>query len=242
MKHRQLIDQLERELKQTLGCEVKRVELFALPMHTMDVTFSPIIKKRMDILMKILLSAAQSGQFQTVQELSDMLHVEELFVSDLLEQMQRSKLVAIIDGYYMLTPTGEKQLAEGVYEEQLEEETASLLYSPVHEDYFLDDVEEMLELEELVDTLIEESELTLREDMICETLQTEKRKVDPAIYVLSMNEAVERQIHDIPYVAFVCYDRKGDRSFIRTHSFLTNGWDDVVDRYLAKEKLQQWKA
>lgn len=242
MKHKQLMEQLERELKQTLDCEVKRVELFALPMHTLDVTFSPIIKKRMDILMKILLSAAQSGQFQTIQELSDMLHVEELFVSDLLDQMQHSKLVAVVDGYYMLTPNGEKQLAEGVYEEQLEEETASLLYSPVHERYFRDEVEEMVELEDLVDTLMEESVLTLHEDLICETLQSIKREEDPAMYVLAMGEVVERQIHDIPYAAFVCYDRKGDRYFIRAHSFLMNSWDDEVEGYLTKEKLVEWKA
>ena len=242
MKHKQLIEQLEREIKQTLDCEVQRVELFALPMHMLDVTFSPIIKKRMDILMKIFLSAAQSGQFQTVQELSEMLHVEELFVTDLLAQMQRSKLIEVVEGFYTLTTTGEKQLAEGVYEEQLEEETASLLYSPVHNNYFPDEVEEMLELEELVDTLLEESELTLNEETICETLQSIKREADPEIYVLAIGEAVERQIHDIPYVAFVCYDRSADRHFIRAHSFLTNGWDDIAEQYVSKEKLVEWKA
>lgn len=241
MKHKQLIEQLERELKQTLDCEVQRVELFALPMHTIDVTFSPMIKKRMDILMKILLTAAQSGQFQTIQELSEMLHVEELFVSDLLEQMQRSKLIEVVDSFYTLTANGEKQLAEGVYEEQLEEETASLLYSPVHDSYFPDEAEEMVEVEEIVDTLLEESELVLHESKICDILQAEKREVDPAIYVLSVGEVIERQIHDIPYVGFVCYDRKGDRHFIRAHSFLTNSWDDAVESYLSKEKLVEWK-
>lgn len=241
MEHKQLIEQLERELTQTLDCEVKKVELFALPVHTIDVAFSPILKKRMDILMKILLSAVKSGQFQTVQELSEMLHVEALFVTDLLEQMVRSKLILVLDGFYTLTENGEKQLAEGVYEEQLEEEVVSLLYSPVHDGYFRDEVEDMPELEELVESLIEESELTIYEEAICDVLQEMKREVDPSIYVLAIGEATERQIHDIPYVGFVCYDRKADRYFIRAHSFLTNEWDDVAEGYLTKEKLVEWK-
>lgn len=240
MDNDKLIEQLSNELKQTLNCSIIETKMVSIPFHSFDVTYYPIIKKRMDILMKMLLTAAKTNGFKDAVELSDVLHVETLFINDLLSQMKRSHLIEQED-MIALTAKGEKQLAEGVYEEQLDLETSILLYSPVHEAYFSEDVEDLLEFEEELELVLEESSLQIVDEAICEKLQDEKREQDPSIHVLAYEEIVEKQIYDLPFLVFICYEQKGERYFMRVHNYVTNEWDEVAERFLQKEKLAEWR-
>lgn len=235
-----LIEQLSNEIKQTLNCQIIETKMVSIPFHSFDVTYYPIVKKRMDILMKMLLTAAKTNGFKDATELSDVLHVETLFIQDLITQMKRSHLIEQED-MLSLTAKGEKQLAEGVYEEQLDIETSVVLYSPVHEAYFLEDVEELLDFEDELEPIMEESTLQIHPEAICAKLQDEKREQDPSIHVLAYEEMIERQIYDLPFLVFICYEQKSERYFIRVHNYLTNEWDEEAERFLQKEKLASWR-
>src|SRR5690606_34136354 len=67
--------------------------------------------------------------------LADMLSVEALFVSDLLDKMQRTGLVLLGKKGYVLTPKGFDYLEKGIFEEALDGEQALISYSASHDEY-----------------------------------------------------------------------------------------------------------
>lgn len=85
--------QLTMQIEQQLEAKVLDVKEFTIPYSIVNVQYIPIIKKRMDILMKMLLTSYESGIFTKTEQLASILMVEPLFINDLTRQMERSKLI-----------------------------------------------------------------------------------------------------------------------------------------------------
>ena len=62
-------------------------ERWKLPAVLYGVSFDRVKRLKMDILMKMLLLAFQEADVRRAAILSDMLFVEELFISDLIDKM-----------------------------------------------------------------------------------------------------------------------------------------------------------
>lgn len=96
-------------------------ERWKLPAVLYDVSFDRVKRLKMDILMKMLLLTFQEADIRRAATLSDMLFVEELFISDLIGKMQRTGLIGLEKQGYRLTAKGYDYLGKGIFEERWKE-------------------------------------------------------------------------------------------------------------------------
>ncbi len=237
---------LQKQLAQELnmdGTQIIHQMNFCVPIHTLQATYNPVLKKPMDILMKMLLKAFQTGVFKDGNTIADVLLVEPLFVNDLLHTMQKSGLLQF-EEVYSLTPKGEQQLAEGVYEEQLESVTDLLHYSPLHGEFLAGDVEDVLDFEDFPEEVLEApQEITILEQTLIDALNDrQEEEAERQAFVTDIEDYEEIQINDIPCVAFICYDKKADRLFARVYNTLLNEWDPKIEDILHERQRAEWRT
>lgn len=113
------MDKLIEELRASVAEDPDRTiineEVWQLPVVLYDVSFDWVKRLKMDILMKMLLLTFQEADIRRAATLSDMLFVEELFISDLIAKMQRTGLIGLEKAGYKLTPKGHEYLGKGIF-------------------------------------------------------------------------------------------------------------------------------
>lgn len=219
---------------------------WCIPIRTIEVTYEPIRRSTMDVLMQMLLISMQEANFQNVEELSELLLVDPLFIGDLVSLMSRVRLIEQTDGFYRLTPKGEQQLSRGIFEEELEVETATLLFSPCHQAILPageEDIEEFDELPEpyrYVDKEAEQQE-QFDEAMLLAALQQEEEATSAQKIVETIVTAQAQQINDIPCLQFILYDKEKNIVYVRVWNTLLNQWDEKLEQQLTEKEQLQWR-
>ncbi len=84
MELHQIQQQLIKKLEKEKSALIIHTDIWCIPMHTYEITYQPVRKRTMDILMKILLFSCQKSTFERAEQLSEILLVEPLFIEDLL--------------------------------------------------------------------------------------------------------------------------------------------------------------
>ncbi|EGQ26107.1 hypothetical protein HMPREF9372_1894 [Sporosarcina newyorkensis 2681] len=107
---------LQKELQQQPDLQIKQSASWGLPVQLVKVPYSTIKRTTMDILMKMILLTIQKLDVTEPKIIADFLAVEPLFVKDLFEKMQRTKMIQQRKGIFELTKIGVEQLQSGVYE------------------------------------------------------------------------------------------------------------------------------
>lgn len=241
-----LQQRLMRELQQNRHVKIMKSTDWCIPIRTIEVTYEPIRRSTMDVLMQMLLISMQEANFQNVEELSELLLVDPLFIEDLVSLMSRVRLIEQADGFYRLTPKGEQQLARGIFEEELEVETATLLFSPCHQAILPageEDIEEFDELPEpycYVDKEAEQQE-QFDEAMLLEALQQEEEATSAQKIVETIVSAQAQQINDIPCLQFILYDKEKNIVYVRVWNTLLNQWDEKLEQQLTEKEQLQWR-
>src|SRR5690606_28048012 len=115
--------------------------------------YKPVLKRQMDILMKMILISVQKAPFLNGLQISEILLVEELFVQDLLSKCVNMGLILRNENGFEITEKGKVQLETGIYEEDQETTTLELLYSSSHMRFFTGDLEEVLEYEDFPEAI-----------------------------------------------------------------------------------------
>ena len=129
MNHRHLINELENKH----DAKVIHTKENSFPVFTTTVSYYPIQKTPMDILMKMMLIAFQKAPIKATDVLANILLVEPLFIEDLTSKMRQAHLIEMAEGEpYKLTSKGLGQLEAGIFEEQLELVTEEVYYSAHH--------------------------------------------------------------------------------------------------------------
>jgi len=235
-----------RELQQNRHVKIMKSTDWCIPIRTIEVTYEPIRRSTMDVLMQMLLISMQEANFQNVEELSELLLVDPLFIGDLVSLMSRVRLIEQTDGFYRLTPKGEQQLARGIFEEELEVETATLLFSPCHQAILPageEDIEEFDELPEpyrYVDKEAEQQE-QFDEAMLLAALQQEEEATSAQKIVETIVTAQAQQINDIPCLQFILYDKEKNIVYVRVWNTLLNQWDEKLEQQLTEKEQLQWR-
>jgi len=239
---------LMRELQQNRHVKIVKSTDWCIPIRTIEVTYEPIRRSTMDVLMQMLLISMQEAKFQNVQELSELLLVDPLFIEDLVSLMSRVRLIEQSEGFYKLTPKGQQQLARGIFEEELEVETATLLFSPCHQAILPAGEEDIEEFDELpapyryVDKEAEQQE-QFDEAMLLIALQQEEQEASSSQKIIETIVTSEaKQINDIPCLEFLLYDKDQDIFYVRVWNTLLNKWDEELERQLTDQEQPQWRA
>lgn len=237
-------EQLANELTQNPNIEIKKQQQYSIPVHTLDVSYHPVVRNAMDILMKMMLISFQKAKIQSADILADILLVEPLFIQDLTNKMVHLQMIQL-DGHYTLTTKGLAQLQAGIFEEELPLVTRPLQYSTLHKDVLQGDIEALLDIEQFPESFpyIESEEIgDLNEALLISSLQAMEQSLalgedEVQTFITSIQGTESIQINDVPVLCFVLYDKKEARHEVRVYNTLTNEWDTkVADILFAHEK------
>ena len=245
-----LQQRLIKEIQQNRHVKIIKRDQWCIPVRTVEVTYEPMRRSTMDVLMTMLLISMQEADFRDAKELSELLLVDPLFIEDLVSIMLRVRLIEKIEGTYRLTAKGTLQLERGIFEEELEQEMANILYSPCHEDFLTGDLESIEEFDELpplyryVDEEAERRD-TFEDSLLIEALTKESKEEDATssaqIIISSIISSSATQINDIPCFEFIVYDQEKDIYYARVWNTLLDHWDEVLEHQLTEKEKLKWR-
>ncbi|MFJ7731338.1 hypothetical protein ACIQXF_05515 [Lysinibacillus sp. NPDC097231] len=237
-----------RELQQNRNVKIVKTDEWCIPIRTVEVTYEPVRRSTMDVLMTMLLISIQEADIASAQDLSELLLVDPLFIVDLVSLMSRVSLIEQKDGFYRLTSKGQQQLEHGIFEEELDVEMANLYYSPCHLAFLAVDEDNMEEYDDLpelyrfVDEKAEKQE-HFEEAMLIKALQQEDHEEAGASQkiIAKIVQTDAKQINDIPCLEFVLHDKEQDILFVRVWNALLNQWDSHLEQQLTEKEQLQWR-
>ncbi|MEK4425459.1 nucleoside-diphosphate sugar epimerase [Solibacillus sp. FSL K6-1523] len=240
-------EKLAKELLQNPNIEIKKQLQYSIPVHTLEVSYHPVVRNAMDILMKMMLLSFQKAKLQSPAILADILLVEPLFIHDLTNKMMHLHMIEK-DEHYTLTTKGLAQLQAGIFEEELPLVSRHLQYSALHKDVLQGDIEALLDIEQFPDSFpyMESEEIgALDEAMLIEHLQTLEQENELAedevqTFITSIHATESIQINDVPVLCFVLYDQKEERHEVRVYNTLTNEWDVEVASVVFMHEKETW--
>jgi len=251
MKLEDLKQQLSQKLEQNSKINIVQMECWTIPVHTLQITYKPVIRSKMDILMKMLLISFQKGNFQHAEQLSEILLVEQLFIQDLMTKMLKTGLIEKGETHYQLTAKGSSQLSSGVFEEEQEPKTMELHYSPVHETFLYGDVEEVLDYEDFPEEnyryVHHNEELQLSNEQILKELRDNKANSEndeenqTQEMISSVDLIEEIQINDVPCIEFIEYNKEKDLYSARIWNSVEESWDEILEQQINSKDRPTWK-
>ncbi|MFC7686955.1 hypothetical protein [Ureibacillus sp. GCM10028918] len=252
MELQSLQQKLELELTNKSKAVILESDTWCVPVRTLEVTYKPVRRTKMDILMKMLFLSLKDTKFQSSEQISEILLVEQLFVEDLLSKMQKTGLIEKVDSYFQLTEKGQKQFANGVFEEEQEATSTEILYSSTHKNFLVGDIEEVLEFEDFPEQIfryqIQKDELPIDDRFMVEAIRSKKDDNDEEIedereklFITSIDSVEDVQVNDVPCVEFLLYDEEKDLFFSRVWNTLMKKWDDHLENLIQENEKSSWR-
>ena len=245
---RDLEKRLKKELQQNIKVKLIDSASWSIAVHSIEVEFKPIKRTKMDVLMKMMLLTFQKAKITKADQLSDLLLVEQLFLEDLLNIMGRTGLIEKRESVFTLTDRGLRQLENGIFEEEQETKTHTLLYSPCHEDFLQGEIKPALDGEEELEIYRyakEESAKIKFEDLqVINALRTsgvEAEEGDIQTVVSEIVSTSELYIDDVPCLEFILYNEEEDLLYARVWNTLLEKWDETLENELNEKERGNWK-
>ncbi len=237
-----------RELQQNRNIKIVKTAEWCIPIRTVEVTYEPVRRSTMDVLMTMLLISIQEADFESTLELSELLLVDPLFIEDLVSLMVRVNLMKKEDNFYRLTEKGQLQLEQGIFEEELEIEKTMLYFSPCHQSFLTidadnrDEYDDLPELYRYIDKKAEQQE-QFEESMVIAALQDENEKEvgNSQKVITKIVQTEAQQINDSPCLEFVLYDKEQDILFVRVWNTFLNRWDHYLEQQLTDKEQLTWR-
>lgn len=239
---------LAKQLEQDPAVEVKQIKQYSIPVHTLQVSYHPIMRNAMDILMKMMLISFQKAKLKNVELLADILLVEPLFIHDLTNKMLHLGMITK-EEVFSLTEKGQAQLQSGIFEEELELTNYFVQYSPLHKTLMEGDLENLMDIEQFPDNFpymeseeIGEIEESLLVNYIQKQLSNEPVEEDAApLFITSVKSTESIQIYDVPIICFVLYHKNDQRFIPRIYNTLTGAWDETIEAILLENEKEDWQ-
>ena len=245
---KELKSRLTKELQQGFNVQIMDTLSWKIPVHTIEVAYETVTKTKMDILMKMMLIAFQKAEIETIEELSEILLVEQLFIEDLINKMTNARMIEKTQGIFALTDAGSEQLGTGIFEHEPESGNTETLYSPCHQSFLSGKLENIrfeeqekyryqVEFDNWEVTSLEKSSLfkVLRESGI----ETEEGNVQ--LIISKIISATDRKITTVPCIEFRLYNKEEDLMYARVWNTLTEQWDERLETQLNEKERTKWR-
>lgn len=243
------MDKLKNELRSGLlanpDVSIVNDALWQLPIVTYAVSFGRVKRFKMDILMKMLLLSFQEAEIRRAAALADMLLVEELFVRDLIEKMERRQLVQLEKKGYGLTAKGYEYLEKGIFEEEMEGDETLVSFSAVHDEYVLATNHSSLEAgDKLSPYRYASGRGTLKKERIQQLLTEEMvyaEEENVQIMITEVTACIEQETRYVPCLEFQLYDSKQDIFYARVWNTMTGSWDEKLAKQIEEREVMKWR-
>lgn len=232
----QLKERLARELLQDLHVQIVERGDFSVPVQAIEVQYTPISRAPMDVLMKMILLVIKKMPIKSPTQISELLYVEILFITDILQALMRERMLTQ-DTSYHLTEKGEQQLTLGIFEQQLDTTVDTLLYSALHDAFVTSGLEEIeanvyfpKPLEDVPETI------NIEDEIYCAQLTQSTAQL-----VTAIEQVNYQQVYDVPCLYFVLYNKEEDSYYARVWHVLDAQWDALVEAKLNQQQRLVWR-
>ncbi len=240
---------LIRELQQNTNVKIMDSREWCVPVYTIEVTYRPIKRIKMDVLMKMMLLSFQKANIENARQLSEILLVDQLFVEDLISLMKKSGLIKVTTDKILLTSKGEEQLGRGIFEEEQELETEQLLYSQTHDSFLLGEIKPASEGEENLQVFRHAPEkrqarFRWEEDVVIEALHKKgvlEDKGETQIIIGDIVATEELYVDDVPCLEFILHNESDDSLYARVWNTLSDEWDKTLEEMLVEQERVSWR-
>ena len=239
-----LIEELRTRATENPDVSIVNDKVWKLPIVLYDVGFSRVKRLKMDILMKMLLLAFQEVDIRRAATLSDMLFVEELFISDLIDKMQRTGLIGLEKSGYKLTAKGYDYLAKGIFDEEMDGDKTVISYSAAHDQYRLAEDGGHAEAGDELPVYRYPVKGSLNKDRMQQLLSKElsdRGEQSFQTIVSGITSCVEHDTVHIPCIEFQLYDQQQDIFYARVWNTLTGSWDETLEKQIEAREVVKWR-
>ncbi|WP_066255872.1 hypothetical protein [Neobacillus drentensis] len=237
--------QLRSILLENPAVQIKKSVMWHLPVRTYNVSFKPVKRSKMDILMKMMLLTFEQTEIRRAANLSELLLVEELFIADLLVKMQRMGLIRLEKESYKLTSKGQEQVKTGIMLEEMKEESTVLSYSPVHDEFWPEMAEHLPETtEELPLFRYANNQDHINEDRILQVLAERENGLDENGFqtvVADVNSFDLQKVEQIPCLEFQIYNKEQDIFYARVWNTWRGRWDNTLEKQIEEKEGLEWR-
>jgi hypothetical protein len=240
-----LTARLRASLLENSAVEIKESAMWYVPVETVDVIFKRVKRSKMDILMKMILLAVEQTDIRRAANLSEMLLVEELFIADLLEKMQRTGLIYLERSIFKLTTKGQEQLQTGIVEDEMEEEGTELFYSSVHDEFIPESTSSLPEVNEGW-KLYRYAEIQdfNDNDRIFHVLSEQENGLDENGFQTVVSELIsfeQQTVEHVPCLEFQLYNKEQDIYYARVWNTWLARWDDKLEKQIEEHERVEWR-
>lgn len=236
---------LRAALLENPAVQMKETAVWNLPVITFNVAFKRVKRSKMDILMKMLLFALEKTEIRRAANLAEMLLVEELFIADLMEKMQRIGLIRLEKESYKLTLKGREQLEAGIFDEEMDEEQTVLFYSPVHDEFWPAVTEQVAETnEEWPLYRYAEPQDPIQEDRIFPVLAEKENALEENGFqtvVAEVTNVDQQLVEHIPCLEFQLYNKEQDLYYVRVWNTWIERWDETLEKQIDEQERIEWR-
>lgn len=244
------MDKLKKKLRAELlknpAVQIRKSDVWHIPVITYSVAFHRVKRSQMDILMKMMLLTFEQAQIRRAANLSELLLVEELFIEDLLKKMQRMGLIRLEEGSYKLTSRGQRQLKTGIMEEEMEEESSVISYSPFHGEIWPKMTEALPETEkELPLYRYASDQNLLDQDRILQVLAERFEGVEEGGFqtvVAGVNRFDQQKVESVPCLEFQLYNKEQDIFYARVWNLWLGRWDETLEKQIEEKERLEWRG
>ncbi|MFJ7936149.1 hypothetical protein [Sporosarcina sp. NPDC096371] len=239
---------LTRELQQDINIKILDSQSWSFPIHSIEIAYQTVMRTQMDILMKMMLMAFQTGAITDAEELSEILLVEQLFINDLIDKMSRTGVIEKHGHSFALTEAGIQQLDSGIFVHEPENAVKKALFSPCHQVFLKGDLESLSAEEyetyryqqKFADWTVKSLAKT---DAITalQSLGVESNEGNIQIVISKIVSATTVQTDDVPCLEFRLYNNAEDVVYARVWNTLVGHWDETLEEQLNAEERKKWR-
>lgn len=236
--------ELRTNLEVNSDVSVIKQQTWKLPIVLYDLGFSRVKRLKMDVLMKMLLFAFQETEIHRAANLAELLLVEELFIRDLMEKMQRTGLIQLEKRGYRLTAKGFDYLEKGIFDEEMEGDDMVMSFSSVHDEYALALQNEHPEASETMPLYRYFKKAALNKERVQQLLLSEMvfpEEEGFQVIATDVTSCIEQETDFIPCIEFQLYDSKQDLFYARIWNTLSGTWDEILAKQIEEREVVRWR-
>lgn len=238
------IKELRTNLSANPDVTIIKEKVWKLPAVLYDVGFGRVKRLKMDVLMKMLLFAFQEADIHRAANLAEMLLVEELFIRDLMEKMQRTGLIQLEKRGYRLTAKGFDYLEKGIFDEEMEGDETVISFSSVHDEYVLAGEAGHPAAEEAMPLYRYFKKAALNKERMQQLLSGEMTyAAEESFQVIAteITSCIERETDFIPCIEFQLFDAKQDLFYARIWNTQAGTWDEKLAKQIEEREVVSWR-
>lgn len=252
-----LEDDLTESLSQQLlenkpNLKLLHIQEWKVPIITYQVNVTSATKSKLDVLKKMIMILAQSKSGIRRKNVHHFLHVDDLFIQDIVEQMLSVNLLTeLTTGELRLTQLGEEQLLAGTVLSAPETERFYFHHDTLNGSLLPDDPKNTWIQSEwdLASFRYQDEELTLKDKVLDSVGLREFLSETKQIFEVGGKEKIISSIDPLEPVTrkyakiaeYHIYDILKDELFCRVWNGATSQWDHELEETIERNEKEQWR-